>query len=142
MLLFDLAHWHGLAKLRMHIDPTVDVLSQVTTSFGNSLRAFKERTCEVFPTRELERERDARKRRQEKSAANTVQGSADLKAKKRASNTREPRQLNLKTYTHHALGDYPDTIRRVGTTDSYSTQPVSFCSLHLARSSITKRGLE
>jgi hypothetical protein len=125
MLLFNLAHWHGLAKLRMHIDPTVDTLSQVTTSFGNSLRAFKERTCEAFPTRELERERVARTRRQEKSVANTGQGSAGSKRKKPASNTREPKQLNLRTYTHHALGDYADTIRRVGTTDSYSTQPVS-----------------
>ncbi|KAH7918173.1 hypothetical protein BV22DRAFT_1025018, partial [Leucogyrophana mollusca] len=30
--------------------------------------------------------------------------------------------LNLQTYKYHALGDYPNTIRRFGTTDSYTTQ--------------------
>jgi len=39
------------------------------------------------------------------------------------------------TYKYHALGDYVDTIRRFGTTDSYSTQPVSvymvFCMILL-----------
>ena len=109
----------------MHLDPTLDVLSQVTTTFGYNLRAFQEKTCEVFPTRELERKRAARTRCQERSAANMVQGSANSKPKKRPSNVREPKQLSLRTYTLHALGDYADTIRRVGTTDSYSTQPVS-----------------
>jgi len=42
-LLFELAHWHGLAKLRMHTDATLDILSPVTTSLGNSLRTFEER---------------------------------------------------------------------------------------------------
>ena len=31
------------------------------------------------------------------------------------------------TYKYHALGNYVDNIRRFGTTDSYSTQPVSVC---------------
>jgi hypothetical protein len=41
-------------------------------------------------------------------------------------NARKQKKLNLRTYKHHALGDYVDTIRRFGTTDSYSTQPVRF----------------
>lgn len=32
--------------------------------------------------------------------------------------------FNLSTYTYHALGDYANTIRQFGTTDSYSTQLV------------------
>jgi hypothetical protein len=32
--------------------------------------------------------------------------------------------LNIQTYKHHALGDYPKTIRQFGTTDSFSTEPV------------------
>jgi len=48
-------------------------------------------------------------------------------------NTRKPKHLNLQTYKYHALGDYVSAIRRYGTTDSYSTQPVShqptLCSL-------------
>jgi hypothetical protein len=39
-LLFEMAHWHGLAKLRMHTDVTLELLSQVTTSFGARIRAF------------------------------------------------------------------------------------------------------
>jgi hypothetical protein len=94
-------------------------------SLGNRLRAFEEKTCTAFQTRELEREREARQRRQEKTASNTVAGS--LGAKAPSTTARKPKQLNLKTYKYHALGDYVDTIRRFGTTDSYSTQPVSFC---------------
>ena len=35
------------------------------------------------------------------------------------------KRLNLVTYKYHALGDYPNTIRHYGTTDSYNTQIVS-----------------
>jgi hypothetical protein len=66
----------------------------------------------MYPTRELERERAARVRR--KSTQQECNRSA-----------RQPKQLNLKTYKYHALGDYVHTIRQFGTTDSYSTQPVS-----------------
>jgi hypothetical protein len=34
------------------------------------------------------------------------------------------KKLNLETYKYHALGDYPNMIRRMGTTDNFSTQPV------------------
>jgi hypothetical protein len=49
-LLFELGHWHGLAKLRMHTDVTLEILSPVTTSLGNSLRTFEEKTCAAFET--------------------------------------------------------------------------------------------
>jgi hypothetical protein len=96
----------------MHTDPTLDILSHVTTSLGNSFRLFVGKTCAAFQTRELERERVARQRRQEKTAVQKA-------------SSRKPKQLNLKTYKYHSLGDYVETIRRFGTTDSYSTQPVS-----------------
>jgi hypothetical protein len=35
------------------------------------------------------------------------------------------KKFNLKTYKTHSLGDYVQTIRMYGTTDSYSTEPVS-----------------
>lgn len=128
MLLFELAHWHGLAKLHMHTDVTLDIASHVTRSLGNSLRTFEEKTCAAFETRELERERAARQRRQEKSATNMASDARKLTPLD--SNARSKAQklkgFNLSTYKYHALGDYVDTIRRFGTTDSYSTQPVSF----------------
>jgi hypothetical protein len=39
--------------------------------------------------------------------------------------------FNLETYKTHALGHYPSTIRRFGTTDSYSTQTVEFSCFRL-----------
>ena len=84
----------------------------MTTSFGNRFRAFKEKTCKIYPTRELERERAARVRRK------STQQGCDR-------NARQLKQLNLNTYKYHALGNYVHAIRRFGTTDSYSTQPVS-----------------
>jgi hypothetical protein len=107
----------------MHTDPTLDILSQVTRSLGSRLRAFQEKTCAVFQTRELERERLARQRRTERSATGTTPGSSKPMAPSKSS--RKLRQLNLRTYKYHSLGDYFNTIRRLGTTDSYSTQSVS-----------------
>lgn len=39
--------------------------------------------------------------------------------------TRLKKSLNLNTYKNHSLGDYTETIRRYGTTDSYSTEAVN-----------------
>jgi hypothetical protein len=108
----------------MHTDATLDILSPVTTSLGNSLRTFEEKTCTAYDTRELERERAARQRRQEKSATNAASESRRPVAPN--TSARKQKKLNLRTYKHHVLGDYVDTIRRFGTTDSYSTQPVRF----------------
>ena len=123
-LLFVMAHWHALAKLRMHTDTTLDTFSQVTTSLGKSLRDFEEKTCAMFQTRELDRERAIRQRQQEKNTPKD--GVSQLVVP--SNNTRKPKHLNLKTYKYHTLGDYISTIRLYGTTDSYSTQSVSSCS--------------
>lgn len=122
-LLFVFAHWHGLAKLRMHTDATLAVLDDVTTELGEQLRAFKN-TCTNFPTCELRREADARKRRQ---AAQVLTGDPSTLANGLTprSSQRQPRTLNLQTYKVHALGDYVATIKMYGTTDSYTTAIVS-----------------
>lgn len=51
------------------------------------------------------------------------EGGALTTAKKPAG--RRAKTFNMNTYKAHALGDYAKTIRRYGTTDSYSTEPVS-----------------
>ena len=117
-LLFDLAHWHGLAKLQMHTDSTLELLNYATIALGSRMREFQEKTCMAFATRELERERAARMQRHEKNGANAKTDNG------KGSSARRPKRFNLGTYKYHALGDYCDTIRRFGTTDSYSTQPV------------------
>lgn len=117
-LLFTLCYWHGLAKLRMHTDETLQIMDDVTVSLGRELRAFSTHTCPGFPTRELRREAESRMRRQQKSQLHTSSQKSSQTA------SRQPKTLNLQTYKLHALGDYVSSIRRYGTTDSYSTQLV------------------
>lgn len=158
-LLFVMAHWHGLAKLRMHSDITLEILDQRTTDLGEKFRQFKTKVCAAYHTQELDREIDARSRRQAKVAAKRAetgnvdvvgQGTAarksrtDVVAKGKnkaslgqsqdASAPKQPRRMktfNFQTYKFHALGDYVASIRHFGTTDSYSTEPVSCNSLLL-----------
>ena len=62
-LLFLLATWHALAKLRMHTDTTVQALRDVTRALGVGMRRFKAHVCAHFATKELPREEAARGRR-------------------------------------------------------------------------------
>lgn len=64
-LLFILAHWHALAKLRQHTELTLNILELVTVQLGKSLKTFEAMTCSAFDTRELKREEKARMRRAE-----------------------------------------------------------------------------
>lgn len=114
-LLFVCAHWHALAKLRLHTDHSLCIFDEVTASIGERLRTFATRTCSAFDTRELRREAEARKRREVKKSMTATSITP----------TRQQKTFNLQTYKLHVLGDYPTTIRRYGTCDSYSTEPVS-----------------
>ena len=129
-LLFSLAHWHGMAKLRMQHDLTLKHMDAVTTSLGDQLREFCQTSSSDFATRELQREANARVRRENrKKTANfhsvTTEDSTSASG---AQNARRAKTLNLNTYKTHALGDYTATIRQYGTTDSYSTAPVYLLS--------------
>ncbi|KJA18100.1 hypothetical protein HYPSUDRAFT_145489 [Hypholoma sublateritium FD-334 SS-4] len=147
-LLFILAHWHALAKLRQHTELSLAVLESATTQLGRSLRDFEAETCSAYDTRELKREETARMRRSENAstaqpasqkATNTVvpdleamasnvdAPSATPASKQTDSTSRKApgklqKNLNLNTYKDHSLGDYVETIRRCGTVDSYSTE--------------------
>lgn len=139
-----MAHWHGLAKLRLHTDYTLAHLERVTSELGEQLRVFQRRTCAAYKTGELPRETAARNRR--KAKAQLKKSSKAKKSTKTPPNTNpetpsdlkptteippkpKPKQrvklFNLNTYKTHALGDYVETIRRYGTVDSYSTEMVS-----------------
>lgn len=127
-LLFTTAEWHTLAKMRLHTDSTLAWLDETTKAFGKQIRRFQSHTCSFFDTRELPQEEAARSRRQKKKklpinipntsplapAPSTAIPSAGTKKK----------LFNLILIKLHALGDYVKTIKRFGTTDSYSTQPV------------------
>lgn len=68
-LLFVVAQWHGLAKLRMHTAHTLEILDQFTTLLGQFIRDFLSKTCSAFDTKELPREANARERRKKKEKA-------------------------------------------------------------------------
>ena len=177
------AHWHGLAKLRMHTDLTLDILDSLTSILGQKLRRFDDETCSKFVTLELPREAEARKRRAAKASTKKTEGPTnsaypsasqpssapnpvplpssltasfhseaplapmktlyprpalapdpdpyEVEAKvpdPKTPKTQRSKRLNLNTYKHHAYGDYSWTIRRLGTTDSYSTEAVrAYC---------------
>ena len=118
-LLFLLCHWHALAKLRMHTDSTLDVMERLTVCLAQQMRKFASETCPAFVTKELRREADSRRRRE-------AQGGSAKTTHSPASDVRRLKTLNLQTYKMHALGDYHNQIRMFGTTDSFSTQTVSF----------------
>ncbi|KAI0312029.1 hypothetical protein OF83DRAFT_1067878, partial [Amylostereum chailletii] len=126
-LLFMAAHWHGLAKLRLHTEDTVRMLRQLTRQVGRALRDFKKHVCEKYATVELDREREARLCRAVKKAlkvAGADNTSAPSAGETSSSITIGARAkgLSLDTYKTHALGYYADSIVYLGTMDSYSTK--------------------
>ncbi|KIJ58068.1 hypothetical protein HYDPIDRAFT_103322 [Hydnomerulius pinastri MD-312] len=113
-LLFDLATWHAYAKLRVHTDDTLAFFDTATTTLSRSVRKFQRTTCAFYHTTELPQEHASRGRCVAALAAKHGQAVAQSGPKRMA--------LNLCTYKYHALADYPNTIRRFGTTDNYTTQ--------------------
>lgn len=128
-LLFELATWHSLAKLRLHTDSTLDALKNSATRLGAVLRKFESITCTEFVTNELPSEGAARDRRKASKAKKqgNVPMSEKRKGKQRAASTEPGRRRNfaLSTYKLHCLADYPTAIRKFGTTDGLSSQIVS-----------------
>ncbi|KAF7326767.1 hypothetical protein MVEN_02595700 [Mycena venus] len=123
-LIFTLAFWHSLAKLRLHTDLTVNELKEVTRMLGRQLRHFTKVTCAAFVTRELPREEAARGRRTaKKAAAGAAAGTAAPPAAQQPAPGARIKKFNMETYKGHSLADYAATILFFGTTDSYSTQP-------------------
>jgi len=104
-------------------------MDQVTTVLGQELRQFCSVTCLAFKTTELPKEAATQARRRSRKEARHKHTAADVpmlerKAQESAKN-RRAKTLNLFIYKVHALGDYVETIRRLRTTDSFSTQIVS-----------------
>ncbi|EEB99119.1 hypothetical protein MPER_01259 [Moniliophthora perniciosa FA553] len=117
-LLFDLAHWHALAKLRMHDDSTVLSLEDATRSLGGNLRKFTSSSA-GYDTKELPKERDRRTRREGQSAAQSGVNEQSTGKRKRPAGSRS-RVFNMSTAKMHFLGDYAYSIKEYGTTDNYT----------------------
>jgi hypothetical protein len=119
----------------MHSDLTLEIMDHVTSALGQQFRQFKGTVCNAYETHELGQEVRARARRRAKKEMNQagrkgtrptrVIGQAEVHdSELLAQNVKRTKVFNLQTYKFHALGDYVSTIRRYGTSDSYSTEPV------------------
>jgi len=140
--LFLLASWHAYAKLRLHTEDTLSSFEQLTKPLGEKLRLFAGKITKDFVVKELPKEAAAKARRaaaslrqkttKGKEPAKTAPIKKSTKGKKPAKKSTKGKKsekktisMSLLTYKLHALGDYAQTIRQHGTTDSYNSQTVS-----------------
>ncbi|KAG2347757.1 hypothetical protein BDR05DRAFT_875704 [Suillus weaverae] len=119
-LLYRFVQWHTLAKLRTHSESTLGLLNKTFKVLSRQLWKFHDFTCTAFEMVELAKEKAARQWRFTQCAGpNSVPPeSSGPRVKK----------FNLNTYKFHTMGDYVWTIKLFGTTDSFTTQIVSFVS--------------
>ncbi|KAF8156743.1 hypothetical protein B0H34DRAFT_798127 [Crassisporium funariophilum] len=143
-LLFELSTWHGLAKLRLHTETTINDLENSTIRLGSILREFQSTVCNAYDTYDLPSEEAARGRRQSALASKQSQknkstipqahatgrpgGSQKIQAATDAApaqtrKKRPKREFSLGTYKTHALGGYVKAIWLFGTTDDLSSAP-------------------
>ncbi|KEP45340.1 hypothetical protein V565_285640 [Rhizoctonia solani 123E] len=118
-LLFTLAEWHALAKLRVHTPTTLDRLRAQTAALGRRLRRFEKDITPRYATVETDQEFELRSRRE---ARELIRRRAEATTSITQDATKRQTGFSLKTYKLHALGGYVDAIKMFGTTDSYSTQ--------------------
>ncbi|KAJ3558095.1 hypothetical protein NP233_g11576 [Leucocoprinus birnbaumii] len=109
-LLYRLAEWHALAKLRMHTEGSLNLLQLMTREIGTLFCQFRDKSCSCFETMELPREAAARQCRSASSQNSSTNSHSRLK------------RLNLNLVKLHFMGDYFSHIHWFGTTDSYTTQ--------------------
>ncbi|THH15068.1 hypothetical protein EUX98_g9523 [Antrodiella citrinella] len=100
-MLFELANWHALAKLRLQTEETIILLENATRTLSAAVRKFQQTTCRHYDT--------------------PKRGTATGRGKSRADGPKR-KELNLCTYKWHALPDYAAAIRQFGPTDGFTTQ--------------------
>ena len=115
-LLFELTIWHGLSKLRLHTESTVQALESSTTRLGIVLRKFQSMTCTEFVTHNLPSEEAARgcwkaakaKLQPTAQKSKSKGKEPESKGKKKVSSTLW--DFGLSNYKTHVLPDYVRTI--------------------------------
>ncbi|KAI0651093.1 hypothetical protein C8Q79DRAFT_996656 [Trametes meyenii] len=60
-LLFELANWHALAKLRLHTEVTLEIFESATRHMYEGMRTFAATTCKRYVTRELAKKAEIRR---------------------------------------------------------------------------------
>jgi hypothetical protein len=137
-LLFKMATWYFLAKLRPHTESTLTALETSTTRLGAAFRRFICITCEAYVMKDLPSEEAARGRcqavlSQKKGTSGKVWESTKKKGKSSSKH-----KYNLQAYKPHAIPDYVSYIHLYGTTDGFTTQVVSNLSLNSINECLTQ----
>ena len=117
----------------MHTDLTLDILDHLTTDLRDALRKFNETVCSAYEMQELPCKAASHHRQNAKKVSSTNNSGSLSKHGKAVTDlsSNKVKHLNIHTYKFHALGDYVGMIQQYGTTDSYSTEPVSdFLATH------------
>ena len=126
-LLFEMATWHGLAKLRLHTDTTLSDLETSSTQLCNLLRKFKTVVCSAFIVQDLPSEEAARGRRQAAMAqkiAEAQKAPREAKATSASGIKAKVHTFNMEMYKLHGLPDIPAAIRAFGVSENTSTKNV------------------
>ena len=95
-------------------------METVSKALCQALRYFAAMTCPRYKTKELPREVNAR------TTCQRAQDTHGTDTNQNVPKTVKSKQFNMSTYKIHCIPDYPDTIQKYGTTDSYSTQTVGY----------------
>jgi hypothetical protein len=123
-LLFDMATYHALLKLRLHHELSLQMLDAMVHRLGSSLRRFKKYVCDIpdiqFSPEEIAK-RERRKAREDEKRAK--KGLPPISRRE----PKAPNPLSLNTSKIHKIHHSVNSIRRFGTTDNYTTQNVG-CS--------------
>ena len=106
-------------------------METVIKALCQALRYFELVTCPRYKTKELPREVHARTARQRAQAARGTDVNQNVPKKVKG------KRFNMSTYKMHCIPDYPDAIRKYGTTDSYSTQTVGYVHLITKSTALT-----
>ncbi len=113
-MFFTMTLWHSMGKLRLHTETTLTLMEGVTTLMGDAVRKYK-RAVDKIETRELQREADARKRREIARAAKEGRAPGEVLPRK-------AKKFNIERIKWHSAGHVVDDIREFGPTEIYSTQ--------------------
>jgi hypothetical protein len=95
-LLYRLAEWHALAKLRMHTDNTLSLLDTITAILGHELRRFRRVVCSAYSTKDLPKENAARQRKKQRDQAKATTNAASSAC---GSTSKAAKSLSTQTQT-------------------------------------------
>jgi hypothetical protein len=117
-LLYVMAYFHALEKMRLHTGCTIEAIKLATPVLGDELRSFKSLMADQIDTKETPREVAARARRATRKASKTGRPVPESTGEAR------PKELNLNTLKVHRLGHVAQCIEEYGSLDSYDSRIV------------------